>query len=468
MSSDQYDSSGNAKFKPMQPHSFYTGTEINIGGETTSTGRRAMVDLAYNNNTLFGQIGNQVTVCFGDTGNNAFQITTSTDHTIDLLSFRVLPMNFAVRNEYTVEIYINKSSTDRTLFTVYTDEDYTATQSTTAGLQYLSVDVDVDVARAYGSGMAKPEWVGLRFRQLNAGTCDVLSVRIFQKKLPVGTAVHPSTAISGGFVPAGVAKQHAIDYPLSVKNLKDLASSVSQFYRDTVRNVVQWSWPLSSTAGNNPMLAAEWGWVELGRFHYRRSPGVAKLAIFANGYTAGWTAGSGVESGAQYKIMVHQGGQKYGRIITFDQSSATWGIDGNSGLSNTSDWHVENQLTWLPATTAEACEVVVYGRIQRFIRITAGGSGYAVGDTVVFSKDGSTSAYGVPSAKVSAVDGSGAITAIGDVGDQFTNPGSNIEDPSTIAISSITTSGGSSGTLALDVGQGHLQALSIYEVRTEF
>jgi hypothetical protein len=446
----------------MQPHSFYTGTEINIGGETTSTGRRAMVDLAHNNNTLFGQIGNQVTVCFGDTVADIFQITTSTDSSIDLITFRVLPMNFAVRAEYTVELYINKSSTDLTRLLVYTEGDSLILNSTTAGLQYLSGDVGVDVDRAYGSGMAKPEWVSLRCRQYTAGTCDVLSVRIFQKKLAVGIAVHPSTAISGGFVPAGVAKQHAIDYPLSVKNLKDLASSVNQFYRDTVRNVVQWAWPLSKNPSGSPMLAAEWGWVELGRFHYRRSPGVAKLAIFANGYTASWTSGSGIESGAQYKIMVHQGGQKYGRIITFDQSSATWDAAGGT------DWHVENQLTWLPATTAEACEVVVYGRIQRFIRITAGGSGYAVGDTVVFSKDGLTSAFGVPSAKVSAVDGSGAITAIGDVGDQFTNPGSNIEDPSTIAISSITTSGGSSGTLALDVGQGHLQALSIYEVRTEF
>lgn len=441
MANSQYNSGG-AKMRPLEPAAIFTDTYVVEGFEDTATGERGVLDLAYNSNTLVGQAVTSTHFCWPDDGTSALALSNTTYPTMDHINLRWPAKAWGDRNTVTVTVLAHLTGGTAEI-RVKTSDDTTGQTSAILTDTFTDIDITVDNATA-----GTIEAIGISGKVSSGSeTLTIISVRVHTKQLAAATAL--SSVDSRGTVPADTG-QWAADEPLTVKGARELASTVRHAMGETHRVVRAYSWDPNGTASDNPMAADEWSWKRLDRFHYERGPGIGVLLLYAQAYTDSYSSGDG----AGFRVTILGGGSA---TFNADQSSTTYGF-----TLSPDPWSTSAIPLILPPT-GDRWEIVVEGRCEQTVTITAAGTGYSVGEKFWVTDSGTKETKAVY--EVATVDGSGGITGLTKI-----TSGANI-DPSTATFGPSTSGGdipaGSGATFNLATGTGYLEALSVIESTPE-
>ena len=339
----------------------------NQGAATTATTDRGTKDLAYNNNTLYGQMSrgfqllfNQEAVRSGSaTRANGTDVTTSSASYVTLLEYRYQAMRLGQRDQ--IDFWILPRLTAGTsTFKVTTGADTPGVEvAFTSGESGTWKRATLDISTA------TDDYIRLEGKS-SSGSVIVTSIHVTQATLPGATALNTVETVSGAtvFVPADIT-QYAADAPLSVKAMRELQTSTGHIYGDATRQVVQYCFPRNydytdaAIMKANPLRSFVWNqdsssydhenMGEVATFFYKRRPGNTKLLVYINGFTENHT-GAG-NTGSPVNVMVSRfdagpPGLSPHSFKTFylnqAYGSVSWG----------STWYVEGQEVDIPSGTS--------------------------------------------------------------------------------------------------------------------
>lgn len=302
-------------YKPAERGRFFNKQPIFVGGETMSTGRRGLQDLAYVNNNIIGQHRSGISLHFPASNHlSAASIT-------DAYYFRyympntggreVLRFEFDVTAAGTVDIYIE------------TDADNDSTGAVASSSQTL------DIA-------ATPGQVNqIRIRATTSGgDANITNLRWHLK--PLSGALAASVWDEDGWRPTNIP---AADDPYDVDFVRDLISTYQHTIREFVMHPVLWSQDLTQSAHKaRCYYGGQAIWQRVGEWLYFPSPGVKTLECYLNGFTDGFTGG---DAGGDFRLYFDN---RLDQAVSVNaaQASATW-TKGN--------WLIEGDLLTVPNYT---------------------------------------------------------------------------------------------------------------------
>ena len=294
-------------FQPLDLKAIWPGVFILEGNQTTSSGSRGVLDLAYNINTLYGQMQPRFMICHGDGGEAV--VTTTTGSFQDLVSYRWQPMRFNQGNRADIEMQFHVTITTGTPATGsirVTTSNSTATTSGVTTDGWYTVNVTMDPTKSTAE---------LLVVAVNAEAASVIRIDTVvggQRQLTAATALtvvetggfHPQDTTGGGANSSN--PEWGADSALNVRQAIEAMISIRQLAKEGVRDVIQHCFPqsvdLGASPGNNHYRATDTEFELLNQFWYERRDFVDTLKVYATGFTEGFT-GSGGE-GAAYRLKV--------------------------------------------------------------------------------------------------------------------------------------------------------------------
>ena len=261
--------------KPLDIGAFWPATPVVTGGETTTGGRRSLVDLAYNHNTIMSQHRPTLHCSFGA---SIVTVTSLTYAQAFVIRFAPMVLTETNRNKVTIKFYAKNSlALAVTSIRVTSSAGNASVSITSTTAAWYSVTVPVDSANV---GVELLEVDGLTSAP---NTVTIYGYKAFQSNL--STSATPATAEDSGWIPQDV-NQYGADKPLTVSMVRDLAAGASQVYRQGGRHVYSRHGNFASPRNANYTTM-------LGTVAYQPRQGVSKLRIWMHGHTTGWTSGTG-------------------------------------------------------------------------------------------------------------------------------------------------------------------------------
>lgn len=366
-----YNQDSGLDFRPFRSGDFNQRTPINLGGQATSPYHKGVADLAYNQLTLWGQIGNPVILHAADPTNATVTLTAaSTNYDIAAYWFPVPSfvnatagsgrryISVSVRGYVSSGTWLIRGKTSVGTGTA------ASTGNTTSSVITFDVPIPEGPVEDYFILTVTGNTAGatFTFQSLTAVLKPITTAA-----LGTGGAIYNQDA----FHPVDSTVQIDADMPLTVDTAKSLALSNKEMYRTNVRQVANycqlanygtlWAAQASATAGRYIQLSEQetagyrraWQWL------YFPRPGVTTLKVHVDGYVVGW-ASSADNCLLDCSLRDLNTGEKVGESATLTLNSAsyfdasTWATGTITGFTGGGPYYIDLRARIFSATGEQA------------------------------------------------------------------------------------------------------------------
>lgn len=294
-----YEQDSGRDFRPFRSGDFNHRTPIALGGQTASPYRRGVSDLAYNQLTLWAQIGNPLILHAPHPGNSTVTLTAAnTDY--DIAAYYFYIPNFVNASAVSGRRYVTARVRGYVSAGTWTPKARTSSgPGTGASGNTVSSIIDIDVPIQEGP---VEDYFILTVRGNTAGATFTLESLTVTLKPITTTSLSSGSSIynQDAFHPVDSTVQVGEDMPLTVDTVKSLALSNNAMFEHNLRQVVNfcgihnfgtlWAAQTTATSGRYIGLAETdvngyrpaWQWL------YFPRQGPIKLRVKVDGYVPGW------------------------------------------------------------------------------------------------------------------------------------------------------------------------------------
>jgi hypothetical protein len=366
-----YNQDSGLDFRPFRPGDFNHRTPIHLGGHATTPYHKGVADLAYNQLTLWGQIGNPVILHAADPTNSTVTLTAaSTNYDIAAYWFPVPSfvnatagsgrryISVSVRGYVSSGTWLIRGKTSVGTGTA------ASTGNTTSSVITFDVPIPEGPVEEYFILTVNGNTAGATF---TFQSITAVIKPITTAALGTGGAIYNQDA----FHPVDSTAQIDADMPLTVDTAKSLALSNKEMYRTNVRQVVNycqlanygtlWAAQASATAGRYIQLSEQetagyrraWQWL------YFPRPGVTTLKVHVDGYVVGW-ASSVDNCLLDCSLRDLNTGEKVGESATLTLNSASyfdasaWATGTITGFTGGGPYYIDLRARIFSATGEQA------------------------------------------------------------------------------------------------------------------
>jgi hypothetical protein len=298
-----YNQDATFRFRPYRANNFASQRAVQVGADTASPYLRGTGDFAYNQNTLWGQIGHPL---ISDAQGTAVTMTlANTDY------------DFAVY-KFPIPTYLNSGTSSGRKYLHVEMMAYTSAGTaqlkgrvgniagtTTAGTTFSTVNpstVSMDVPIEHGS---QYDYIILTVRGTSAGaTLSIYGVWAWIKPFTSAADLGSGTAVlrNTHHHPVDSSVQMAVNMPITVHDMRSFSQTNDQMYRQNVRGLVTYccqknygtlfaaSTDTTSalTLESSPSGTSERKSVR--EWLYFPRQGVTGLAVFMDAYVNSWAS----------------------------------------------------------------------------------------------------------------------------------------------------------------------------------